>query len=207
VPDRAVPGRIVLASANPKKAAELRAILDGAGLGAELLARPDGVPEVVEDAPDFLGNARLKAAALAAATGEWALADDSGLEVDALGGAPGVHSARFAGPDADDAGNVARLLDDLDAVGAVGAEQRVARFRCVIVLRAPDGAETVAEGSVDGRIAPAARGRSGFGYDPVFVPDAGDGRTFAEMDAAEKHAMSHRGRALASLAQQLTSGR
>jgi XTP/dITP diphosphohydrolase len=204
--DPVVPTRIVLASANPKKAAELRAILGAAGLDAELLARPDDVAEVVEDAPDFVGNARLKAVALAAATGEWALADDSGLEVDALAGAPGVHSARFAGPDADDDRNVARLLADLEAVGAIGPEQRAARFRCVIVLRSPDGTESVAEGAVDGHITSAPRGVWGFGYDPVFVPAGGDGRTFAEMDAAEKHAMSHRGRALAALVDQLRAG-
>ncbi len=187
---------LVLASANPKKVAELRAILAEHSLGFELVPRPDDVPDVVEDAPDFVGNARLKAAALVAATGHAALADDSGLEVDALGGEPGVRSARFAGEHASDADNVALLLERLADVPD-GA--RTARFRCVIVLQPPDGSEVVADGVVEGRIIAAPRGDSGFGYDPVFVPDEGDGRTFAEMFADEKHAISHRGRALRSL--------
>ncbi len=199
------PERIVLASANPKKADELRAILSASGLDVELLGRPDDVAEVVEDAPDFVGNARLKAVALAGATGEWALADDSGLEVDALGGEPGVRSARFAGASADDAANVDRLLAELGRVGAVDPAERSARFRCTIVLRSPDGVELVAEGAVEGRVLDGPRGAGGFGYDPVFVPDEGDGRTFAEMTAAEKHAISHRGRALTALVARLTA--
>jgi XTP/dITP diphosphohydrolase len=164
---------------------------------------------VVEDAPDFVGNARLKAVALAEATGEAALADDSGLEVDALGGAPGVRSARYAGDDASDPENLALLLAELDRVGASGAAGRRARFRCTIVLRVPsdDGSggwdEVVADGVVEGAIAGGPRGDGGFGYDPVFVPDDGDGRTFAQMDGAEKHAISHRGRALRTLADRL----
>jgi XTP/dITP diphosphohydrolase len=198
-----IPARIVLASANPKKVDELRAILADATSGTELLPRPDDVAEVVEDAPDFVGNARLKARALCAATGESALADDSGLEVAALGGAPGVRSARFAGDDATDADNVALVLGELRRAGALGAAERRARFRCVVVLVHPDGSELVADGTVDGDIAAGPRGGGGFGYDPVFVPDDGDGRTFAEMTAAEKHAISHRGRALRSLVDQL----
>lgn len=171
------------------------------GEGAvELLARPADVPEVIEDREDFEGNARLKAAALADATGEWALADDSGLLVDALDGAPGVHSARYAGPDATDPQNVARLLAALD-----GAHDRRARFACVLVLRAPGGDEVVATGEVVGRIAGSPAGDGGFGYDPVFVPDDGDGRTFAQMAPEEKHAVSHRGRALRSLATRMRS--
>ena len=208
----AVPSRIVLASANPKKVDELRQILTASGLAVELLTRPPEVPEVVEDAPDFLGNARLKAAALAAATGEWALADDSGLEVEALDGAPGVRSARYAGEDATDADNVARVLAELaDAAPAAPAaatpSARRARFRCVIVLCPPegvDGTELIAEGSVQGHLTEVPRGNSGFGYDPVFVPDDGDGRTFAEMSAADKHAISHRGRALRALVDHLS---
>jgi len=202
----ASPERIVLASANPKKVAELRAILDAADLDVELLARPDDVPEVVEDAPDFIGNARLKARALVAATGEWALADDSGLQVDALDGAPGVRSARFAGESASDADNVTLLLAELARVGADAARSpsspsssRSARFRCVIVLAGPDGSEVVADGTVEGHIADAPSGDAGFGYDPVFVPAVGDGSTFAQMSADEKHAISHRGAALRSL--------
>lgn len=197
-----VPTRIVLASANPKKAAELAGILGASGLQVELLPRPAQVADVVEDEDSFLGNARLKAVALAEATGLPALADDSGLEVDALGGAPGVHSARYAGESATDGDNVVKLLAELAGAGSV--EDRSARFRAVVVLRWPDGAEVVAEGTVEGTIASSPRGDGGFGYDPVFVPVEGDGRTFAEMEPDEKHAISHRGRALRSLVAQLT---
>lgn len=185
---------VVLASANPNKVAELREIL---GDRLELVPRPPEVPEVVEDADDFEGNARLKAVALVEATGMAALADDSGLEVEALGGAPGVRSARYAGEGASDLDNLTLLLDHLaDHPDPAG---RRARFRCVIVLRRPDGSEVVASGSCSGHIAPAPSGERGFGYDPVFVPDEGDGRSFAEMSAEAKHAISHRGRALADL--------
>jgi XTP/dITP diphosphohydrolase len=199
------PERIVLASANPAKADELRDILAASGLDLVVVARPADLPVPDEDAPDFEGNARLKAVAVAAATGTSALADDSGLEVDALGGAPGVVSARYAGPDATDADNVALLLDRLAEGGARHAADRRARFRCVIVLRRPDGSEVVTSGAVEGHVAPAPRGDAGFGYDPVFVPDDGDGRTFAEMSPEEKHAISHRGRALSALASALSS--
>lgn len=187
--------RLVLASANPKKVGELRELL---GDRFDLVPRPEDVPEVVEDADTFEGNARLKAVALADATGLPALADDSGLEVDALGGAPGVHTSRFAGPGAADADNVAKLLHDLGE-----RPDRTARFRAVLVLRRPDGTEVVAAGVVEGTIAAEPRGTNGFGYDPVFVPAEGDGRTFAEMTASEKHALSHRGRALRTLLAQL----
>ena len=192
--------RVVLASANPKKAKELVEIL---GDRVVVVSRPPEVPEVVEDADTFEGNARLKAVALVEATGLAALADDSGLEVDALGGQPGVRSARYAGEDAADADNVAKLLRALEDEGAVDPADRSARFRAVLVLRRPDGAEAVASGSVEGSIAAAPSGDGGFGYDPVFVPVDGDGRTFAEMSADDKHAISHRGRALASLLAQL----
>lgn len=192
------PERVVLASANPKKVVELRDIL---GDLFDLVPRPTDVAEVVEDADTFVGNARLKASALVAATGLAALADDSGLEVDALGGAPGVHSARYAGGQATDTDNVTLLLAELADRPDVG--QRRARFRCVIVLQRPDGSEVVADGSVDGHIAASPRGEGGFGYDPVFVPDAVGGRTFAQMDQAAKHAISHRGAALADLRSQL----
>ena len=198
----ALPERIVVASANPKKAAELADLL--AGLSVEVLPRPPEVPEVVEDADTFEGNARLKAVALATATGEVALADDSGLEVDALAGAPGVHSARYAGESATDADNVARVLSELERLGMVDPGQRVARFRCVLVLRWPDGTELVTAGAVEGHLATAPAGDAGFGYDPVFVPAEGDGRTFAQMSAEEKQAISHRGRALRSLVARLT---
>ncbi len=188
--------RVVLASANPDKAAEIAVIL---GAGVELAPRPTSVPEVIEDADTLEGNARLKAVAIVEATAEAALADDTGLEVDALGGAPGVCSARYAGEGASYADNVRALLAALE-----GTDDRRARFRTVALCRLPDGDEIVAEGVVRGRIADAPRGDGGFGYDPVFIPDGGD-RTFAEMSAEEKHAISHRGRAFRALAAELTS--
>jgi len=205
----AVTQRLVLASANPSKVAELQDLLDASGLDVEVLARPDGLV-VIEDAPDFVGNARLKADAVAAATGEWALSDDSGLVVDALDGAPGVLSARFSGVGATDESNVSLLLDRLGAIGAVSPEDRTARFRCAIVIVSPADAdsrsiELVAEGSVEGRIIERRRGGNGFGYDPVFVPVEGDGRTFAEMSSVEKHELSHRGRALRALLPRLAA--
>lgn len=193
--------RLVCASANPDKVAEIAAVL--ADLGIELQARPTGVGDVVEDADTLEGNARLKAVAICDATGLAALADDTGLEVDALAGAPGVRSARFAGEHASYADNTAKLLDDLDAAGAREVSARTARFRTVVLVRRPDGTESIAEGIVEGRIATAPRGEAGFGYDPVFVPSEGDGRTFAEMTADEKHAISHRGRALRAMAEAL----
>ncbi len=186
--------RFVLATANPDKAAEISAILTG----FELVPRPADVPEVDEAGATLLDNARLKAFALVEATGLPAVADDTGLEVAALGGAPGVYSARFAGADATYADNVAKLLAELGD----GAD-RAARFLTVAIAVYPDGTEVSAEGVVDGVIATEARGGGGFGYDPVFVPSGGDGRTFAEMDPAEKHAVSHRGRAFRALATNL----
>jgi XTP/dITP diphosphohydrolase len=186
----------VTASANPAKVAEVAAIL---GDAVALAPRPDHVPDVVEDADTLEGNARLKAAAIAEATGCPAVADDTGLEVEALEGAPGVRSARYAGEAAVDADNVAKLLAELAARGASTPEDRRARFRTVALVRWPDGREVHAEGTVTGAIAEVPRGTAGFGYDPVFVPDGGDGRTFAEMSADEKHAVSHRGRAFRAL--------
>jgi XTP/dITP diphosphohydrolase len=195
-----VTARFVLASANPDKAAEIEAIL---GPSVELVPRPDDVPDVVEDADTLEGNARLKAAAIAEATGEPAVADDTGLEVEALGGAPGVRTSRFAGDDATYADNVLALLDALAELP--DAAQRRARFRTIALARWPDGREVIAEGAIDGVIALGPRGDNGFGYDPVFVPSDGDGRTFAEMTADEKHTLSHRGRAFRALAELLTS--
>lgn len=189
---------MVLASANPEKVAELRGILDAT---IDLVSRPPEVPDVVEDADTFVGNARLKATAFLEATGLASLADDSGLEVDALDGAPGVYSARYAGVAATDQDNVAKLLAAL--VDRPDPADRRARFRCVVVLQRPDGSEVVAEGTAEGHIALAPRGPGGFGYDPVFVPDEGDGRTFGEMAQDEKHAISHRGHALAAFVAQL----
>jgi XTP/dITP diphosphohydrolase len=196
-----VPLRLVLASANPDKVTEIAAVLSAA-LDVTLVPRPDDVPDVVEDGETLLDNARLKARALVTATGTAAVADDTGLEVDALGGAPGVYAARYAGEDATYADNVAKLLRELRALADGGGDRR-AHFKTVALAAFPDGAEVWAEGVMDGTIAAEARGDNGFGYDPVFVPDGGGGRTFAEMDAAEKDAMSHRGRAFRGLAQRL----
>lgn len=193
--------RLVAATANPDKLAEVAAILADAGV--ELSPRPAGLAEVVEDADTLEGNARLKAVAVSEAAGAAAVADDTGLEVDALGGAPGVRSARFAGEGATYEANVEHLLAELARVGASTPEQRRARFRTVALVRYPDGREVVAHGAVEGTILDAARGEGGFGYDPVFVADGADGRTFAELSASEKHALSHRGRALRALADRL----
>lgn len=191
---------IVLATANPGKAAEMAALL---GPAFNIVPRPKGLADVVEDAETLEGNARLKAIAVCEATGLVALADDTGLEVDALGGAPGVHSARYAGPDAADAPNRTKLLAELQRVGASERSARTARFRTVMVLRRPDGTEVVAQGAVEGHIAPDMRGEAGFGYDSIFIPAGHDGRTFAQMSADEKNAISHRARALRDLADKI----
>ena len=184
---------LVCASANPDKVAEMAEVLAG---HAVLLPRPEGMGDVAEDADDLTDNARLKARAVCRFAGEAALADDTGLEVDALGGAPGVRSARYAGPDATYADNLARLMADMIAVPPT---QRTARFRTVAMACFPDGTELAAEGVVEGVIALEPRGSGGFGYDPVFAPVEADGLTFAEMGAAAKNAMSHRARALRAL--------
>jgi XTP/dITP diphosphohydrolase len=189
--------QLVVASANPHKVAEITEILEAAGLAVELMARPPEVAEVVEDGLTLEDNARLKAVALSDATGLPAVADDTGLEVDALGGAPGVFTARYAGEDATYADNVAKLLHELREVPA---GERTARFSTVALVRWPDGREVAAVGTVEGDIVTDARGSGGFGYDPVFRPAEGDGRTFAEMSAGEKHSVSHRGRAFRTLA-------
>lgn len=206
----ASPGRLrlVLATANRDKAEEIAAIL-GQELGdaVELVARPPSVGGVEETGQTLEDNARLKAVALLRATGMASVADDTGLEVDALGGAPGVYSSRYAGEHASYAANVAKLLAELDKAGAGSPEARRARFRTVVVARFPGGREVVASGTVEGTIAPERRGDGGFGYDPVFVPDGGDGRSYAEMTLAEKNACSHRGRAFRAFAVGLrTSG-
>jgi XTP/dITP diphosphohydrolase len=188
---------LVCASANPDKVAEIEAILAGV---VELLPRPPDVPEVVEDADTLEGNARLKAVAICEATGIAAVADDTGLEVAALGGAPGVHSARYAGDGCSYADNRAELLRALD-----GAGDRSAAFRTCVLVRWPDGSEVVVNGVCAGRITESERGDGGFGYDALFVPDDGDGRTFAEMTDDEKHTISHRGRAFRNLLAELSA--
>jgi XTP/dITP diphosphohydrolase len=193
-----------VASANRDKVKEIVSVLSEA-LDVELVPRPGDVPEVVEDGATLVDNARLKAQALMQATGTAAVADDTGLEVDALGGAPGVYAARYAGEDATYADNVHKLLRELGALADGGGERR-ARFKSIAFVAFPDGSEVWAEGVMEGTIATASRGDNGFGYDPVFEPDTGGGRTFAQMTAAEKDAMSHRGRAFRALARKLVEG-
>ncbi|HVA52687.1 MAG TPA: RdgB/HAM1 family non-canonical purine NTP pyrophosphatase [Acidimicrobiales bacterium] len=185
---------VVLATANPHKAAEISAVLHAAGFS--VLPRPVDVPDVHETADTLEGNAFLKARAVSEATGMASVADDTGLFVDALGGRPGVNSARYAGDTASDADNVARLLGELADVAA----PRRAHFRTVIVVAYPDGTSVTADGELVGQIIDAPRGGEGFGYDPVFEPDETPGRTLAELSAEEKNRRSHRGRALAALA-------
>ncbi len=196
--------RFVLASANPDKAAEISAILSE-GPGLVILPRPSSVPEVEETGTTLVDNARLKARALAEATGIAAISDDTGLEVDALDGAPGVYSARFAGEHASYADNVEKLLAELSAVGADSPDKRRARFRSVAMVAYPDGGDVWEEGVVTGVITSRALGHSGFGYDPIFSPDGLEGRTFAQMTSEEKHRVSHRGRAFRALAVRLAA--
>ena len=192
------PLRFVLATANPDKAEEMRAILTEAVPGVELISRPSEVADVEERGYTFVANARLKAEALRDATGTAAVADDSGLEVDALGGAPGVHTARYAGEDATYEDNVDKLLNVLE-----GSTSRRGRFTSVVLVAFPDGSELVAKGVVEGEIAEEPRGEEGFGYDPIFIPDGGGGRTFSELPPEDKHALGHRGIALRTLARLL----
>lgn len=190
-----------IASGNAKKLVELERLFRGRlpytvrGLG-----EADTPIDWDEDAPDFAGNAAIKACTVAKAVGAFALADDSGLVVDALGGAPGVHSARYAGPDATDADRIEKLLSELRDAPA----PRTARFVCHVCLAAPDGTVLARfEETCEGTILASRRGEGGFGYDPVFVPDATSGQdpapTFAELDPATKDAISHRGKALRKL--------
>jgi XTP/dITP diphosphohydrolase len=185
--------RLVCASANPDKVDEIKQLLTGI---AEMEPRPTTLGEVIEDADSLTGNARLKAVAVCDASGHAAVADDTGLEVDALGGAPGIYAARFAGENATYADNRRKLLDDMN-----GVEQhlRTARFRTVVIVVWPNGDEIVVEGVCEGQIAAAEMGDAGFGYDSLFIPDDGDGRSFAQMSADEKNMMSHRARAFAAL--------
>ena len=183
--------KFVLATANKDKAAEIAAMLDE----FDLVPRPDDVPEVDETGDTLEENARLKAHALVNATGLPAIADDTGLEVDALEGAPGVYSARYAGEHATYEDNVRKLWEAM-----IGASTRTARFRTVALAAFPDGSEVLGHGVVEGVIADDPRGDAGFGYDPLFIPANGDGRTFAEMTRAEKERVSHRGKAFRALA-------
>ena len=186
--------KIVLATGNPGKAEEIRLILSA----HELVDRPSDVEDPVEDGDTLLDNARIKARALVDATGLAAVADDTGLEVDALGGAPGVLTARYAGDGCTYEDNWRKLLRELGV-----RDDRRATWRTVALVAFPDGSEVWADGTCIGTIARAARGDRGFGYDPVFVPD-GHTRTFAEMDAATKNAISHRGAAFRALAHKIS---
>jgi XTP/dITP diphosphohydrolase len=187
--------RFVLATFNPDKRRELERLLALPGLTLASLAEFPGAGSPDETGATLLDNARIKSRAAAAHTGLPAIADDTGLEVDALNGAPGVHAARYAGPHATYADNVAKLID---ALRGVPAPRRTARFRTVCVATWPDGREAIGEGVLEGVIAERARGTNGFGYDPIFeLPDA---RTLAELNAGEKNAISHRARAATALA-------
>jgi XTP/dITP diphosphohydrolase len=189
---------LVLATANPHKVIELGRILADTGARVRVMDLSDfpGARDVIETGATFAENALLKAHAVAAFTRLPAVADDSGLCADALNGMPGVLSARWSGRRGDDAANLTLLLAQL---GDVPEDRRGAHFACAAALALPSGGEHVSEGTLHGRLIRAPRGRNGFGYDPIFVPD-GDDRTTAEMSAAQKDAISHRGRALRALA-------
>ncbi len=183
--------QLVCASANPDKVAEIQALLAGV---VDLLPRPPGVADVIEDADSLIGNARLKASAIVSAMGLPAVADDTGLEVEALGGAPGVHTARYAGEGCSYADNRTKMLGEL-----AGITNRTAAFKTVALVLWPDGEELAVEGVCRGTISTSERGEAGFGYDAIFAPDEGHGLTFSEMGADAKHAISHRGRAFRAL--------
>ncbi|MCC3273870.1 RdgB/HAM1 family non-canonical purine NTP pyrophosphatase [Arthrobacter zhangbolii] len=192
--------RLVLATRNPGKLRELRELLRGQVPGLDvdtqvIDAAAAGVPDVPETGVTFEENALLKAHAVAAATGLPAVADDSGLAVDVLGGAPGIFSARWSGLHGDDAANLALLLAQL---ADIAAEHRGAAFVCAAALALPDGSETVERGELRGTLLQAPRGEGGFGYDPILLP-AGEERSCAELSGAEKNAISHRGQAFRAL--------
>ncbi|NKB40170.1 MAG: non-canonical purine NTP pyrophosphatase [Ilumatobacter sp.] len=189
--------QLVCASANPDKVAEMSGLLAGI---VDLLPRPPEVPDVVEDADTLIGNARLKAVAIVDATALPAVADDTGLEVAALAGGPGVRTGRYAGEGCSYADNRRKMLAELD-----GVADRRAAFKTVALVRWPDGRELAVEGICAGMIATAEHGDGGFGYGSIFVPSEGGGATFSQLDAAAKHAISHRGRAFRSLLEALSS--
>ena len=188
--------RLVLATRNDHKVRELERMMDGVGIDA----LPPGVVLPPEDGATFAENALGKARAAALALGRAAIADDSGVESEALGGAPGIFSARFAGPDATDGENLARLRAEAPAGSPL-------RYVCVMAYATPDGEERTFTGTCEGTLSAEARGSGGFGYDPAFLPaDVADGRTMAELSAAEKDALSHRGRAARALLAWLRDG-
>ncbi|WP_289636155.1 RdgB/HAM1 family non-canonical purine NTP pyrophosphatase [uncultured Adlercreutzia sp.] len=201
---------VVIATNNAHKVSEIRSALNFEGWEFKTLAEAGLASDPVEDADSFEGNARIKARAAAEAVRAAGLtaavlADDSGLAVDALDGAPGVYSSRYAGADGDDGANNAKLLAEL---AAVPDGERTARFVCTLVFMDEDGTETVARGTIEGAIGREARGSEGFGYDPLFIPDAfGGALTLAEVPQARKNAVSHRGNALRALRDSLASDR
>jgi XTP/dITP diphosphohydrolase len=188
--------KLLVATNNPGKVREFEELLVGLPFEVTFPAREGIALEVEESGATFEDNARLKALAYARASGLPTLADDSGLEVDALGGAPGVWSARYAGPGAGDADRYQKLLN---ALAAVPDGRRTARFRCVVALAWPDGAIRTAEGRCEGQIGWAPRGEHGFGYDPVFIVDGSGGQTMAELPPEIKNRISHRARAVQAM--------
>jgi XTP/dITP diphosphohydrolase len=193
---------LILATGNRHKLREMRELLPE----LDLQALPEGVEIPPEDGDSFAANALIKARAVHAATGEPVLADDSGIAAEALGGAPGIYSARYAGEGASDEVNLAKLLRDVAAAGG----SRRAAYVCVLALIDGDGEEHLFEGECEGTLVEQGRGEGGFGYDPAFVPDdtgPGDQRTYSELSDAEKHAISHRGRAARRLAAYLDAAR
>jgi XTP/dITP diphosphohydrolase len=203
---RRIAGELVIATHNPGKLAELRELLAPFGIKA-VSAGELGLAEPAETGASFRENARIKAAAAAGAAQRPAFADDSGLAVDALGGAPGIHSARWAGERKDFASAMRRIEDELDRRGAVRPDRHKAHFACALCVAWPDGHVEEFEGRVDGTLVWPPRGTAGFGYDPIFLPE-GHARTFGEMTAAEKHGLpplgmglSHRARAFRQLAE------
>lgn len=187
--------KILVATRNAGKLAEIQAIFQVPGLQLITINDVPGAPEVVEDGDTFVVNAIKKAVTLALTAQCWTLADDSGLEVDALGGKPGVYSARFAGEPVDHQKNIEKVL-----LGLTGRADRAARFVTVLALASPSGRSQIVEGRCEGAIAMSPRGTGGFGYDPIFIPMGSD-RTFAEMSAVEKNQISHRGLALRKAAE------
>lgn len=196
-----MPETLLIGSNNRDKAAELRTLLADSNWNVKSLADFDTVPEPLEDADTFEGNARLKARYFVERFGVPCVADDSGLEVDALDGVPGVYSARYAGEDCSYTDNNRKLLE---ALRGVPQEKRTAHFICCAAFIAPDGREHTVLGTVQGSIAFESLGTNGFGYDPLFIPE-GSSQTFAQMDPEEKHRISHRGRAFAKMRSHLES--
>lgn len=184
--------RLLLATKNKGKVVELRSMLDELPIEVSSLLDFPEIPDVIEDGITFLENARKKAVSASSALNEWTLADDTGLVVSALGGAPGVYSARYAGSHADYAANNLKLLEEMKGVHP---EKRGAAFVCVVVLHSPDGREWSVEGRCEGSIGVELRGDGGFGYDPLFMVD-GLNRSMAELTLSEKNRVSHRGEAL-----------